>query len=156
MSAMSVRKKLKEFFKNSSILAKKLNKPVVGCYTSPPKKWSIKKPDLTNLSITERGLDSNAGGGTGSNRGQVWSLLGPNCLKKLVYIGNKRPLDSYACPDQNRGKRTKVIINKCKKILMQFSGKQQNAKHIEQYLFSLKSSGKALFQKGKLLLKNPS
>ena len=54
----------------------------------------------------------------------------------LIY-SYKRPLDSYACPDQNRGKRTKVIKNKCKKILMQFSGKQRNAKHREQYFFSL-------------------
>ena len=29
------------------VLVKKLNKPVVGRYTSLPKKWSIKKPGLT-------------------------------------------------------------------------------------------------------------
>ena len=34
---------------------------------------------LTNLPITERGLDPNAGGGSGSNRGQVCSLIGLNC-----------------------------------------------------------------------------
>jgi len=32
--------------KNSRILVKKLNEPVVGRYTSLPKKWSIKKPDI--------------------------------------------------------------------------------------------------------------
>ena len=39
---------------------------------------------------------------------------------------HKRPLDSYACPDQINGKKTKLInILKCKKIysyLLQFSG----------------------------------
>ena len=50
ISSRSVKKlkicfeELKDFSKNSRNLVKKLNKPVVGRYTSLPKKWSIKKP----------------------------------------------------------------------------------------------------------------
>ena len=46
---------------------------------------SHKKKDIRStltpyfLPITERGLDPNAGGGSGSNRGQVCSLIGLNC-----------------------------------------------------------------------------
>ena len=63
------------------------------------------------------------------------------------------PVDRYASPDQNRGKRRKVIKNKCKIILIQFSGKKNTAKHNEPYFFSLESSGKALFQTEIFVLK---
>ena len=46
ISVRSVRKNSRFFLKNSMILVTKLNEPVVGCYTSLPKKWSIKKPDI--------------------------------------------------------------------------------------------------------------
>ena len=46
ISARSVRKNSRFFLKNSRILVKKLNEPVVGRYTSLPKKWSIKKPGV--------------------------------------------------------------------------------------------------------------
>ena len=46
ISARSVRKNSRFFWKNSRILVKKLNESVVSRYTSLPKKWSIKKPAL--------------------------------------------------------------------------------------------------------------